>query len=525
MKITIFSFVAVLFLILIASMTGFVHAQSNTDAIANAQCAAEVARRAAINQPPPPNPPFPCKGPHASGMCMGPICQATDAPGLNGGNAMQGLSQLGQLLGQLLSKLGQSSGSGSGSGSASPTGATGCTSSYYYTSNTALIGVDPCALYQQGTTCTDTTATNYGASAACTYSPDSSTSTSAASLLSALNGTSGGSTSGDTLSASPTSGSVPLPVTFTTNPIDSTQTYTVDPGDGGTPVSLTSNGCTSNTSSTCVYGGTYTYSAPGTFTATLEDASGEQLATASVAITNPNGATSTVSLSQVLSNIGGLLAGSSTESASGQTSPNFPGVFGNILLDQNGATIFAATISGNNSETSGFYGSDTLNSQPQGGVAQLCQNRPWSSNFLADIIPPSFFDSLCQWGGYQVGQTQPASTAGGPQVTLTQQAQTSTTQTSAATTTAATTTSAIAPQAVIWAVPSAVPLGARTSVYWNTQGVTQCTESSPDGSFNESSLSGAAATVPLTGATTFTISCLDPNGNPVTNYVTVSISN
>jgi hypothetical protein len=109
-------------------------------------------------------------------------------------------------------------------------------------------------------------------------------------------------------------------------------------------------------------------------------------------------------------------------------------------------------------------------------------------------------------------------------VTLSQQTQTQTVAQPAPTSSAATTTTSTPAQAQIWAVPASVPLGARTSVFWNTQGVTNCTETSPDGSFTENSLSGAAATVPLTGATTFTISCVDPSGNPVTNYVTVEIS-
>ena len=73
-------------------------------------------------------------------------------------------------------------------------------------------------------------------------------------------------------------------------------------------------------------------------------------------------------------------------------------------------------------------------------------------------------------------------------------------------------------------MPATVPLGARTTIFWNTENVTNCTETSPDGSFSQTSLSGGAATVPLTEATTFTISCLDSQQNPATDYVTVSIA-
>ncbi|MDP2649104.1 MAG: hypothetical protein Q8P19_04390, partial [bacterium] len=61
-------------------------------------------------------------------------------------------------------------------------------------------------------------------------------------------------------------------------------------------------------------------------------------------------------------------------------------------------------------------------------------------------------------------------------------------------------------------------------IFWNAQGVTECTETSPDGSFNHTTLSGGAATVPLVRATTFTISCLVPDGSYVSSYVTVNIS-
>jgi hypothetical protein len=381
-------------------------------------------------------------------------------------------------------------------------------SSYYYTSNTSLIGSDPCALYQagSGTSCNDPTATNFGAQTACTYS--NSTSTSANDLLNALNGTN---VSGSgSLSATPATGAAPLSVTFTSSPVSS-GTYTIDPGDGGGAVTLTSSGCAS---SNCIYTGTYTYATAGTYTATLSDQNGNSVGTASIAVTNPGGPGTAAGsgLGQIIGNIGNFLLGSSS---TGQTASNLPGILGNILLDQNGATIFASTVA-NNSAIGGFYGSNTVGGQPRGIAAQLCVGRPWASNFLANIIPPSFFDGLCQLSGFQVGQLQPQNP---PQVTLTQQPKAPPKQ--AATSSAPT----VAPQAVIWAEPAAVPLGARTSIFWNSQGVTECTESSPNGSFTEESLSGAAATVPITESTTFTISCTDPSGNPITGYVIVSISN
>lgn len=212
-------------------------------------------------------------------------------------------------------------------------------------------------------------------------------------------------------------------------------------------------------------------------------------------------------------NVGGLNANSQNASF------NSSGVLGNIIFTNGGGTILASTINpGNNSAVSSFYGAD-VSTQPKNAVSGMCQNRPWSSNFLSNIIPPSFFDSLCQWGGFKVGIPAPVQT----QVTL-QQTVVAPKKSPVATTTVATTTSAVPARVQIWAVPSSVRLGARTSIFWNTQGVTNCTETSPDGSFTQSTLSGAQATVPITAATTFTISCLDSGGHPVSDYVTVHIA-
>ena len=449
-----------------------------------------------------------------SGQCHLDGCKATSASGLSGGNSLSSLSQLTQILGTVLGQLLKSS---SGSSQSSPStipATTGCTTGYFYTSDTSQIGVNPCALYQPSSASQITTGTT-----------STTGNTSAQDLLNALTGNTGSGTTVGTptsaLSATPQTGAAPLSVTFTTNSI-AMGTYSIDFGDSSAHGTPSSNGCTGTSPSLCQYQTSHTYSNAGTYTATLYDQNGATAATVTVSVTNPGGTTSGSSaLSQVLGNVSNFLSNTAPTQGSGQSSPSFPGVFGNILVDQNGATIFASTInSANNSETSGFYGSGTVSGQSQSFAGQLCQNRPWASNFLANIIPSSFFDSLCQWGGYQVGQPPQ------PQVTLVQQ----TTQPAkpapkpVTTTTTATSTPAVPAQVEIWAVPSAVPLGARTSIFWNTQNATNCSESSPDGNFSQSSLSGAASTVPLTGATTFTISCLDQGGNPVTDYVTVRIS-
>lgn len=192
------------------------------------------------------------------------------------------------------------------------------------------------------------------------------------------------------------------------------------------------------------------------------------------------------------------------------------GPSGDIKYLNGGATFTGGTTDAeSNSTVAGFYGS-SFSGQPQGFVGRMCESRPWANNFLSVIVPPSFFDGLCTSRGYQVGPP-PA-----PEPTLEQTPiQPQETPIPSQPTEPAT---SAAPRVDIWAVPASVPLNARTTVFWNTQGVVSCTVTSPDGSFSEDSLSGGAATVPLVGPTTFTISCLDQGGNPVTDYVTVNLS-
>jgi len=196
---------------------------------------------------------------------------------------------------------------------------------------------------------------------------------------------------------------------------------------------------------------------------------------------------------------------------------------GDVLLTNTGATISASNQDiQNNTAVSGFFGADTFAVVRAEGIGGwLCQKRPWASSFLSKLIPDTFFDGLCAWRGYQVGVPSQA-----PAPVLTQTPVQK--KTTIATTTTATTTTMIItvePRVQIWAVPAAVRVGSRTSVFWNTQGVSNCIETSPDGSFNQTSLSGGASTVPLTSPTTFSISCIAPNGAPVTGYFTVNISN
>lgn len=207
--------------------------------------------------------------------------------------------------------------------------------------------------------------------------------------------------------------------------------------------------------------------------------------------------------------VGGNLSGQQVNLQSGTR--------GNIVVTEGGATIVAqARDAGANTEVAGFYGSDAYDGQPQGIIARLCQNRPWADSVVSFVIPPVFFDGLCAWRGYQVGTPPP------PSQPFVERGATQSPSAPAASPLPQ--VPAVQPHVEIWAVPDRVPLGTRTSIFWNSRGVESCSIMSPEGSFNENSLSGGAATVPLTGATTFSISCLAPNGEPITDYVTVGIS-
>ena len=201
-----------------------------------------------------------------------------------------------------------------------------------------------------------------------------------------------------------------------------------------------------------------------------------------------------------------------------------PGLTGSIQTTGTGATFVTNDTQGN-TETSTFFGGDAIGGFVSDLVGGWCQSRPWASGFIASIIPPSFFDGLCTAGGFTVG-TPPAAAP-----VQNAQAQTSVVLTQTPVQTTPTVVQALAPSAPalparvdIWAVPPSVPLGSRTTIFWNTENVTQCSETSPDGSFSQSSLSGGAATVPLTEPTTYSISCVDAQGNPQTDYITVEIS-
>lgn len=200
------------------------------------------------------------------------------------------------------------------------------------------------------------------------------------------------------------------------------------------------------------------------------------------------------------------------------------GIKGDMVVKNTGVTMFVSNIDSKANKTlSGFYGVNIASGQtPTALVSRLCAVRPWASNFLNTIAPPLFFDALCTYRGYAVGT--PKVTVVNKPYTPPAKKATSVATSSPATTTPAKPVSNVAPKVQVWATPATVPLDTRTSVFWNTQGVSDCMVTSPDGSFTQNSLSGGASTVPLTADTTFTISCIAPDGTPVTGYTTVHIS-
>lgn len=209
------------------------------------------------------------------------------------------------------------------------------------------------------------------------------------------------------------------------------------------------------------------------------------------------------------------------------TATSTKGVQGELRVLPNGATIIIQNQDvQNNSAIAGFLGSQaTGGAAPTGLVASWCRSRPWATNFFSIIIPAVFFDSLCSLRGYAVGQ--PPQAAGQVQIgTKPPIVQRQPTQPQATSSSMQYTKVPTSPPMTvdIWAVPASVPLGARTTIFWNSKNAQSCVETSPDGSFSHATLSGGGATVPLSGATTFSISCQAPDGTHASDFVTVNLS-
>lgn len=60
-----------------------------------------------------------------------------------------------------------------------------------------------------------------------------------------------------------------------------------------------------------------------------------------------------------------------------------------------------------NTGISGFFGvSERVSSVSQGVIGRVCETRPWGAGFISQFLPTSFFDGLCERGGYAVGDEQ-----------------------------------------------------------------------------------------------------------------------
>ena len=226
--------------------------------------------------------------------------------------------------------------------------------------------------------------------------------------------------------------------------------------------------------------------------------------------------------------------------------PNIPpklsgvqsGTWGDIQANASGATII---VGGHGADgrtgIAGFYGYDAVTDvTPQNLAKQMCAARPWGNLAATSIIQPSFFDSICVARGYKEVAVLPemnnASAAAGNANKNTSSVATS--GTSNATKKVITTTEPSLPAGPVYvapptsvlisAVPARVRIGARSTIYWNAKGVTSCAVSSPDGSFTENTLNGAASTVALYDNTEFTIVCWTQDGTSVSKSVTVETS-
>ncbi len=153
------------------------------------------------------------------------------------------------------------------------------------------------------------------------------------------------------------------------------------------------------------------------------------------------------------------------------------------------------------SEVANYFGGDTLE--------RLCQTRPWAGGgVIAGVAPDAFFDDLCRRAGYSQGFGGRGSTTFGSSDPVGQGL--------------GTTTVTSQPTAEIRAEPASVRLGTRTYIFWTSAHVVSCSVRGP--SFEQNSLFGAGATVPITGPTIFTISCTAADGSTVSDSVTVNLA-
>lgn len=332
-----------------------------------------------------------------------------------------------------------------------------------------------------------------------------------------------------TLSVAPASGPAPLNVSFTVTDISTScprSAVVLSAGDGSNsvtalPATITCIGVTPAVLN-------YTYRNAGTFTVSIGNANTKQVfQTATVTVSPGSTVTATVPPLSVAYttptsgtvNVSSSLLNLTNNVAKPHTVPS--GTWGDIQADASGVTI---TAGGHDTDgrtgIGGFYGYDTVPGvQPQDLARQMCAARPWRSSSATATIPPSFYDSICTARGYNAAAVPNSSAPSSAAVKASP-------KTSAATSTGPAGPVAIIVPAKVYitAVPSSVKIGSRTSIFWNAVGVKSCLVTSPDGSFKENKLSGAASTVALTGETVFSIVCIKPDDSQVSNYARVKIA-
>lgn len=187
-------------------------------------------------------------------------------------------------------------------------------------------------------------------------------------------------------------------------------------------------------------------------------------------------------------------------------------LIGAIHIGEAGATL-VANLRDSVSEVAGFFGGNAFGVIGGTSIAgRLCATRPWAGSIITKIIPVDFFDGLCRFTGFQVGVAVPAvvnssapiRNAPPPKPTIHLPTPTG------------------VPEVDIWAEPPRVRLGSRTYIFWNAKGVLDCSVTGPN--FFHNTFSGGASTVPVSGATTYSIECTAPDGTKVTKNVTVDLA-
>lgn len=427
-------------------------------------------------------------GQPSTGICIQALkCEAKSSGG-SGVDSM--LSQLGQMLSQALSKLGQGGGGG-GSGQQPQMPQTGSGSIPCGSSSGGLVGgaqgtADPCS-----SGCTTYYQVSTPSSDPCAYYVPN--------VANELNNT-----ANDLLNSLNTSGNA---INTASNP-GTTSTTTGGSNSGG----ITNSQTTAAERANSILG-------------LILNPASLFLGSTTRTVVNPDGTISTTTAYSFFGQgSGSSVPGLGDFSSFANIANIISGGGGDLQVGSDGVTITSSSRDPNtNTAVSGFFGASTVGGVGSQGIAAwLCRTRPWASSIFSKLVSSSYFDSLCTKRGYQVGGAVPKAVA--PTLTQTPVSKKPAATTKPTAQIATSTGPAVAPLVQVWAVPAIVSIGSRTSVFWSARGVESCIVTSPDGSFHQTSLAGGASTVPLTAATTYTISCLTPDGFPATSYFTVKMA-